>query len=214
MRQRKPFKRLEGKRTDLLFIIATEGKDTERIYFDELRNTIQSSRIHLKVLPSLTNASAPNQVLARLDKFLENYDTDHDDQFWIVIDKDKWTDKMLSSVAQTCSQKKNYFMGLSNPCFELWLLLHIEDISKYSPKDLILLFQNKKNNGVPYLKRKMRELMGAYSESSYNAKAIIKNIGKAIDQAKNLDRTKQHRWPQTLGTRVYRLAQEILDKSK
>lgn len=214
MRLRKPFKRLEGERTDLLFVIATEGKDTERIYFEELRNTIQSTRIHLKVLPSLTNASAPNQVLTRLNKFLENYDTDCDDQFWIVIDKDRWTDKMLSSVAQTCAQKKNYFMGLSNPCFELWLLLHIEDVSKYSPKDLILLFQNKKINGVPYLKRKMRELLGAYSESSYNAETIIRNIRKAIDRAKNLDKIKKHRWPQTLGTRVYMLAQEILDKSK
>lgn len=215
MRQRKPFKRTEGKRSDVLFVIATEGKDTERIYFEEIKKNLQTARIHLEILPSINNASAPNQVLTRLNDFLKDYDTDNDDQFWIVIDKDKWTDKMLSYVAQTCKQKKNYFMGLSNPCFELWLLLHIEDISNYSPEDMSLLSNNKKNkaNGDPWLKCKMRQLMGSYSESSYNANVLIKNINDAIDRAKALDKNKHQRWPQSVGTRVYRLAQNILNKA-
>jgi len=131
----KSFKRTEGIRSGRLFVIATEGKDSERIYFEALKNEIQMSQIKLEILPSENNKSAPNKVYDRLANYCDEYDIEDDDQLWLVIDKDRWTDKMLSDIAQLCNEKKSFFMGLSNPCFELRLLLHYEDVSKYASSE-------------------------------------------------------------------------------
>ena len=34
---------------------------------------------------------------------------------------------MISAIAAEC-QSKGYFLAVSNPCFEIWLLLHFEDV--------------------------------------------------------------------------------------
>lgn len=206
------FKRTEGIRSGRLFVIATEGKDTERIYFETLRKEIQMSQIKLEILPSENNESAPNKVFDRLTDYHDKYDIEDDDQLWLVIDKDKWTDKMLSGIAQLCNEKKRFFMGLSNPCFELWLLLHFEDISKYTIVEKEKILTNKKIRGTTFLKRKMRSVLGSYSESSYDAKAILANVNAAIERASLLDTKPRQRWPQNIGTRVYKLVSNILEE--
>ena len=45
--------------------------------------------------------------------------------FWLVVDKDKWTDKQLNDVKEKCN-KNHFSLTVSNPCFEYWLLLHFE----------------------------------------------------------------------------------------
>jgi hypothetical protein len=41
----------------------------------------------------------------------------------------------LSRVAPECSQEVSMHMALSNPCFELWLLLHMEDAASLPPEE-------------------------------------------------------------------------------
>ena len=70
-------------------------------------------------------------MIARLDRFKEEVATEEDDQFWLCIDKDHWADSghidNLVQVLQHCRQKE-YHVAISNPCFELWLLLHFEGV--------------------------------------------------------------------------------------
>ncbi|MCQ2287161.1 MAG: RloB family protein [Bacteroidales bacterium] len=216
MRKRKSFTRVEGVRSDLLFAIATEGKDTERVYFEALRDKLQTNRIRLEILPSEENDSGPESVFNRLKSFEETYDTSHDDQLWVVVDRDKWSEKILSEIALFCSKSRNFFLGLSNPCFELWLLLHREDVSVYDEKTLEQLKANKKlrKGGDTWLKRKMRAVLGSYSESSYDAKMLLGNVDDAIARGKKMDVDETQRWPQTVGTRVYRLVKNILTEAK
>lgn len=208
----KNFKRIEGIRSGRLFVIATEGKDTERIYFEALRNKIQMSQIKLEILSSENNESAPNKVYDRLTDYQNKYDIEDDDQLWLVIDKDRWTDKMLSDIAQLCNEKKSFFMGLSNPCFELWLLLHYEDVSKYTTLEKEKIKTNKKIRGTTLLKRKVRSVLGSYSEASYDAKSLIANVNDAIERASLLDVDEKQRWPQDVGTRVHKLVSNILEE--
>ena len=51
------------------------------------------------------------------------------DELCLVIDRDKqsWTEATISEVAQFCHAKQ-YILALSNPCFELWLLIHHYDV--------------------------------------------------------------------------------------
>ena len=195
-------------------MIATEGKDTERIYFEALKNKIQMNQIKLEILSSEDNKSAPNKVFDRLTNYQNKYGIEDDDQLWIVIDKDRWTEKMISEIACECHKKKSFYMGLSNPCFELWLLLHYKDLSECTPSEKTALRENKKIRGTSLLKRQMRSILGSYSESSYDANAMLINLKKAIEHATRLDINKKQRWPEDIGTRVYKLVNNILKESR
>ncbi len=148
----KSFERIEEFRSGRLFVIATEGKDTERIYFEALKDKIQMHQIKLEILSSDKNDSAPNKVFDRLISYQDKYGIEDDDQLWLVIDKDKWKEKTLSEIASDCNKKKSFHMGLSNPCFELWLLLHYEDVSNYDPAEKVKIKENKKIRGTTLLK--------------------------------------------------------------
>jgi hypothetical protein len=110
-----------------LFIIATEGK-TEKPYFDSFHD----SRIKVEVLATgEDNKSAPEHIIERLNEFARKYDWGQEDSLWLVLDVDRWGNKKLSLVCREAKQK-NYGLAISNPCFETWLCLHLQDLD---PKD-------------------------------------------------------------------------------
>lgn len=98
---------------------------------------------------------------------------------------------MLADIAQLCQQNSNLRFCMSNPCFELWLILHLEDIEDYSEEDKKNLFEN------PRL-----STHGTWT----------KHVEEAICRAEKLDINPKDRWPQTTGTRVYLLARSIMDR--
>ena len=145
---------------------------------------------------------------------MTEYNIEDDDQLWIVVDRDKWKDKMLASVAQHCTQHANLRFCVSNPCFELWLLLHIEDVAQYDKEQMNMLLENRKvNSQDTWLKKRMKELTGHYRESDYDAMALLSHVDAAIERAEKLDTSPMDRWPQGVGTRVYLLAKSITAKS-
>lgn len=105
-------------------------------------------------------------------------------------------------------------MALSNPCFELWLLLHIEDVALLTPEEQKQWMENRKKskNADPYLKARLRQKMGSYHESSYDAQTLMAHVENAIERARTLDKNPNDRWPQTLGTRVYLLAKSVMNR--
>ena len=208
-----PFTRPEGKREARLIIIATEGRKTEPIYFNALKEKYLSSGIHVEIIDRQTNSSSPESVMEALDKFAEKYEIDEDDELWVVIDRDyqSWNKKEISYVAQQCHQKKGFNLGLSNPAFEIWLLLHVKDIADYSAQQKDELFKNPKvSTHKTLLKKELGDVLpNGYNEANYDANYLIKFIDKAIEQARSLDINPKERWPNYLGTRVYRLAEKI-----
>lgn len=212
MRKRKDFERLEGIKSARLVVIAAEGRDTENIYFESMKVSLCASDVHVEVLHRDSNESSPEHVYKQIRNFIIEYNIEDDDQLWIVIDKDKWKDKMLSSVAQYCVQKNNLNFCVSNPCFELWLLLHIEDVALYSKEQWKELEKNRKvNSQDTWLKKRMKDLTEHYHESDYDAAALLSNIKTAIERAKSLDTCLTDRCPQSVGTRVYLLVQSIME---
>src|SRR5205823_4039993 len=69
-------------------------------------------------------------VLNRLNEYTEEFEIGEGDMFWVVCDCDHWVEpnhiKNLTHVLQQCRQK-GIRVALSNPCFDLWLLLHFAD---------------------------------------------------------------------------------------
>lgn len=210
--------RREAFRDARLIVIASEGKDTERIYFKALAKEYTNLRVHVHILERSENEqnnSSPEHVLKQLNDYKSKYDLKADDELWLVVDKDRWTEAMLSHVATECSQEVAMHMALSNPCFELWLLLHMEDAASLSPEEQEQWMKNrrKSKNADPYLKVRLRQKMGSYHESSYDALTLIAHIEDAIERARALDKNPTDRWPQTLGTRVYLLAKSVVNRN-
>lgn len=150
-----------------------------------------------------------------LNDYKDQYELESDDELWLVVDRDRWTEVMLSQVATECAQDNYMHMALSNPCIELWLLLHLVNVTLLPPEELLLWMENRRRskNADPYLKVRLRQEMGSYHESDYDAKMLIEYVEIAIERAKLLDKIPADRWPQTLGTRVYLLAESVMNRN-
>lgn len=212
MRKRKDFVRLEGVRSARLVVIASEGRCTESIYFAAVKEKLRAPNVHVEILSRDSNESSPESVHAQIADFMRQYNIEDDDELWLVIDRDRWHERMLSQVAKLCAQNTHLNFCMSNPCFELWLLLHLEDVRKYDEQTATELAENHKNKaGVTWLKKRMRDLLGSYSESSYDATTLIPHVPAAMEIARDLDVNPADRWPQTIGTRVYKLMESITE---
>lgn len=211
------YTRKEASLDSRLIIIAAEGEFTEKIYFEALRKHARNSRVHIKILErdeENRHNSSPEYVLGQLTQYKLENPIEQDDELWLVIDKDKWTAKSIRAVAQRCAQDSSYHLALSNPCFELWLILHIIDASLESDEEKVKMLKNRKEkkNADPYLKRKLRALLGSYQESNYDADKLVLQVADAIARAEDLDKDKSARWPQGLGTHVYKLTKSIMNQ--
>ena len=216
-RIKRKFKRPENKRSAKLIVIATEGRKTERIYFEGLAGSFDSTKVHVEVIEKLDDNSSPDRVLEQLNSFSDEYNLDENDELWMVIDRDyqSWGIKMIKAVAQICHQKKGYYLAVSNPAFELWLLLHLIDCSQLTPQEKADLFKNAKvkRRGKSYSKQMISDILGGFNEAKYDSSIFIPNVQEAIKNAITLDTNPRTRWPNYLGTRVYKLVQNIIASS-
>lgn len=130
-----------------------------------------------------------------LDRFKKSYNFVAGDELWMVVDRDRWTEQHLGLVAQKCNQK-GYFLAVSVPCFETWLLLHVAD---FSSEDLSGL-------NCDQVAAKIRQTLGAYNKTNPPLDRFIPNVERAIERARRLETSPTDRWSQTPGSRVYLLA--------
>ena len=209
-----PKTRPSGYRDSKLIIIAAEGEKTEETYFNGLAASYSMpSRVHVEVLNRPYGGTDPEKVLRALDDFRREYSLRANrDELWMVIDLDRWEEKMLSEVATLCDQKK-YGYAVSNPCFELWLLLHLKPLEEYDTETLQKFKEKRKVKEKRHpLKVELSKLLGSYNESNLDTSNFLGNVEKAIEHAKGLDTQPEHRWTNDLGTRVYRIAEKIINR--
>jgi len=204
---RRKFTRKSGYRDSQLIIIATEGTKTEVTYFKDIssKKYFNNPRIHVEVIKRDSTSSAPNHVIKDLDSFKKQYNLNVSDDLWMVIDFDRWGVEKISTIANLCNQKK-YNLAVSNPCFELWLLLHITNFDEYDNDKVKLLYSNRNRD----IEREIRRLLGSYNKSRINTSKYIPGLNNAIEQAKKLDTNPTDRWTQNIGTRVYLIVEKII----
>lgn len=187
--------------------MAFEGNHTERIYFEALKESIRFKNdiIYLHLLNRQHNDtnSAPNHVFNKLKREAsDRYNFEAQDELWMIIDKDKW--KNIPQIVAQCDKLSNMHVALSNPCFELWLLLHIKNINDYKKTELEKITENKKNGNRTYLELKIIEILGAYNKSNPKPELYLPTVNYAIEQAKLLDSNLED-YPTGLGSHVYKL---------
>ncbi|MCE7731562.1 RloB family protein [Vibrio campbellii] len=123
------------------FYVAYEGIGDEKEYFELFPKRIERRFLkNFSFIPvEKTNTDAePVHVLRDLEKRMEQdgikINKDNDNYVaYIVIDTDHHFTgthtKETVNVLQKCRQK-GIKVALTNPCFEVWLMCHLEDLSK------------------------------------------------------------------------------------
>ena len=212
-REFKPLQRKSGFRDANLIIIAAEGSNTEKHYFEALSKDIKyrNPKVHVEILVREETASSPQHVLEAMNQFKRTYSLSDDDLLWLVIDVDRWKPQMLSEVAAQCVQKK-FYLAVSNPSFEVWLLMHRRSLDSFTEEEIKQLSENKKDGSRTRLEKALLDLCGRYDKTRLNTDDYIPFVEKAIEHARTSDTNPADRWPQTIGTRVYLLAESIIKK--
>ena len=207
-----------NKDTQKLVIIASEGTETEIQYFEELKasDLYDNGNIFIEPLKRSGKSSSPKAVLSAIKKFKNAHKTQTNDELWVLIDRDKhsWEIKEIADVAQQCLQA-NIGFAMSNPCFELWLLLHITGVDIFNSTDLAEMLENKKvNKNRTWIEKKLSDLLeDGYNKSNIRAERFLSSCTIAVKRAEAMDKTPTHRWPNELGTHVYKLVNNILKRT-
>ena len=208
----------ESSRTpNSVIVIACEGK-TEEEYFKMFlpeNKIIKVKDISIEVLeksdPKDTK-SAPKHVINLLEEYTTHYQIDSD-ELWMVVDRDSQnnTKKQLEEIIENC-QKLGYNIALSNPTFELWLLLHLKSVSDYSEQELDKIKENKKiNKNKRFLEKELSSIMNGYRKGTLKSEIFLPKVQFAIIQARKIDQQNEKRKIENFGTTVFLLAEKIID---
>lgn len=174
-----------------LFVLATEGTRTEPEYFQLFRGLAD---IHIKIVPH-GQASSPDRVLRAMQRHLRSEPLRADDQAWIVVDTDAWTEEQLQAVHAWSVASERHGLAVSNPMFEYWLLLHFED------------------GGEVAVARECRDRLARHlpqgTKGSLPIDSLKGLVDGAIERAARRDCPPCPDWPRRAGTTVYRLVQAL-----
>jgi hypothetical protein len=208
------FRESNTKIKEKVIVLAFEGNDTERIYFQELKSHVKFNDdviyLHLLTRPKTDTNSAPNHVFNKLKKEAKDeYNFNSQDELWMIIDKDRW--KNIEVIINLCKEQGNMFVAGSNPCFEIWLLLHIKEISELSEEEIKAIEINKKvSKNRTFLDKFLSDLLDeGYNKTNPNPSRFLPTISKAVKQAKILDNPSED-FPSTIGSHVYKIAEIVI----
>ncbi|MDD4059785.1 MAG: RloB family protein [Kiritimatiellae bacterium] len=178
-----------------VFLISCEGSVTEPEYFDFFQRHAIIKCLRAK------GKSAPQAVLERMNKEFDRTPFRKGDEAWLVVDKDDWNDSQLVELHRWTEEHSVVKRGLavSNPRFELWLLLHFEEVAHPCPGHKCT---NRLEKHLTNYKKHLA--CGAFPRES---------VDSAIARAKKLDQPAALDWPRKTGTTVYRLAEDLLRKA-
>ncbi|CAN7281561.1 RloB family protein [Pseudomonas sp. LjRoot71] len=133
-------------------LIVTEGSKTEPLYLEEIRAVYQLHSANVEVQPGLLG-TAPIQVVRYAQQLFEGGDLHKGirprsfDQVYAVFDRDdhpSYFDALALAASlggklrNDCNERVRFTAIASIPSFELWLLLHYEDIHHPIHRDEVM----------------------------------------------------------------------------
>lgn len=159
MKRNKLYTRREPDKEGKLYFIFCEGEKRETTYF-YFFNRI-ASQIIIQIVPIADGKNSPmglyNNACQSLLKNEKSQNTTYVlneiDEVWFIIDTDKWG-KEVENLRNSVSKHQNWFVGQSNPSFEVWLYYHfqkekpanaITDWKKYLGEIVVGGFDNRKH---------------------------------------------------------------------
>ncbi len=229
-------KREKRPRSSKIIFFSCEGSITEEEYFQILSEKVFSDissqiclvsarKDFLKIPRSERtqaqwneqNKSSPQYVLERLETFkkendhIYEFDKHLEDEFWIVIDVDDHiaSNKIIEfkTVLRQCAAKGVRY-AVTNPFFEFWLYLHHFEVCEEDRR-------HANKVGDDYFLKKMNDagivLSGNDHKKPRPNDYNVENVSFAVERAKALHTNPIERWPQELGSHVYKLVSEFFE---
>jgi hypothetical protein len=119
-------------------LIVCEGEETERGYFKAFQHEVRNPRVHVEVASETGEPLQVVEIAVRLKKKAESEARSQRDEnlrwdeVWGVVDVDEHAslDK-----ARQLALKNGIDLAISNPCFELWALLHFQEQRAHIERD-------------------------------------------------------------------------------
>lgn len=213
-----PLIRIGGfKDAEKLYILSFEGEKTEVKYFNDFRQSefFNDSGI-IEIIPlerEPNTGTDPLSVKRLLKKAKSNYPFKKSDEFWLIVDRDHWETIHKINFEQLvidCNKENNFFLAMSNPCFEIWLIMHLKDISEYDQVEQAKLLENasvnKKKNHIDIV---VGDLQGIGYNKNPVPETYLPHTRIAIERAKNRNENNEA-YPKNLGSHIYKLIEKLL----
>ena len=194
-RKNRAYKKGQAYKDSRKFIIICEGK-REASYFRYFHNRYQKLVVEiLEPTDDFHGQSAPKKLTERANQYIvdEEWDDTLDDELWFIVDTDRWGGA-LHNLAHFCSNTRNWFLGNSNPCFEVWLFYHLDcrRISEFNSQNV-------------------KKMLNDQTKGGYNLQRYVLNIEAAIKCASRLDLHPDKNIADVGTTKVYQLGEKILE---
>lgn len=155
-------------------LIVCEGAETEPGYFRDYRNDVRNPRVHVEPVGA---AGVPMTVVSRAIELrdlaaararAERDDNLRWDEVWVVFDVDEHP---RVEEAKLKAEAAGIECAVSNPCFELWALLHFTKQQAHIERDDVA--------------SKLRKYMPGY-QKRLDYEAMKPGYPKAVDRARSL----------------------------
>jgi hypothetical protein len=119
-------------------LVVCEGKKTEPGYLKQFQHHVRNPRVHIEPLGpagvpiSVVERAMTERQLADDEARRQRDENLRWDQVWAVFDID---DHPKVTAAKQLAIDNNVALAVSNPCFELWALLHLSDQRAHIERD-------------------------------------------------------------------------------
>lgn len=185
-----------------LFIVATEDTVAPKQYF----SFYPHPRVHVEVLETHDGLSSPAHVVQRLVAFANTYQIGEDDQLWALLDTDHWikgNHKAGLMTALNEARGRGYRIAISNPCFDLWLLLHHAAV----PPGQAFAGANEVADAI-------RAASGEFNKTNLKSHHYpVESVATAVQRARDLEPAGGDPvtgfWPESTGSRVFLLIEQL-----
>jgi hypothetical protein len=192
-KKNRSYKKGKAHRDARLFVIVAEG-EREDAYFGYFHE--KNQRIKVKVVPREAGKSAPNYFVDRVDDFKRKgeWSPEDKDQLWFVMDVDRWKREEIDSLIHLCETTEQWFIAISNPCFEVWLHYHVREHIPATSTD------------CNHLKSELPQFI----RGGFKVESVCPKLEVAVKNAEEADVQAKKDYPDIMQTKLYRLGREML----
>lgn len=113
-------------RTQILLVC--EDTKSAVLYFEQIQKMLPQESITLYPVGTGMNTQSLVNEVASIRKHVEQKRGVDFDEVWVLFDKDSFDNAQFDN-AISSGEAKRYKVAWSNECFELWYLLHFQDLS-------------------------------------------------------------------------------------
>jgi hypothetical protein len=186
----------------IAYYIVCEGRNTEWVYFTSLCNYKRELGIHnaIEIIPLEKTGihqswSNPKKLFELAEqkraelKATENSTYSENDRFVIVFDLDIYNHPPKAGFTELLSAlKEDEIPVVTNPCFDIWLLLHTPDAyAQHIQGDEKQILRNDKvSNKHTYTSKKVSDILGFNTKGNFSCKPLLKNVDTAIKEEQQI----------------------------